>query len=53
MIATHLHISLNLSISELSSNETLSIEYGIVRVHSDLILGGITNETLSVCESDI
>jgi len=50
---THLHISLNLGISELSSNESLGVKDSVVWVHGDLILGGITNESLSVGESDV
>ena len=47
-----LHISLNLSIVELAANETLGIEDGVGRVHGDLVFGGITDQTLSVCEGD-
>ena len=47
-----LHISLDLSICELSSDKTLSIEDCVCRVHGDLVLCGITNETLGICEGD-
>lgn len=46
-----LHIRLNLSILEPTTDQTLSIENGVVRVHGDLILGGITDETLGVGKS--
>lgn len=48
-----LHIRLNLGVSETTTDKTLSIENGVVGVHSDLVLGGITNQTLRVGESDI
>lgn len=35
-------------ISELATDETLSIEDSVVRVHSDLILGGISDKTFGV-----
>jgi len=36
-----------------ATNETLSIKYGVRRVHGSLILGGITNETLLSRERDV
>jgi hypothetical protein len=48
-----LHVRLNVLIRELSSDKSLGVEDGVVRVHSDLVLGGITDETLSVVESDV
>jgi hypothetical protein len=47
-----LHIGLNLSIGELATDETLSIEDSVGGVHGDLVLGGITDETLGVGEGD-
>ena len=47
-----LHIGLNLSIVELATDETLGIEDGVGGVHGDLVLGGITDETLGVGEGD-
>lgn len=47
-----LHISLDLSICELSSDKTLSIEDCVCRVHGNLVLCGITNETLGICEGN-
>ena len=38
-----LDIGLNLSVTELASNETLRVEDGVVGVHSDLIFGSITD----------
>jgi len=35
-------------ISELATDETLSIEDSVVRVHSDLILGGISDKTFGI-----
>ena len=40
-----LHVSLNLSIGELASNEALGVENCVDRVHGDLVLRGITDET--------
>lgn len=47
-----LHIGLNLSIGELATNETLGVEDGVVRVHGDLVLGRITDQTLGVGEGN-
>ena len=46
-------ISINLSIAELATDETLSVEDGIARVHGDLVLGSISNQSLTLTESDI
>ena len=48
-----LDIGLNLGVAELASNETLRVEDGVVGVHRDLVLGGITDQTLGVGEGDI
>ena len=48
-----LHVGLNIGVRELSSNESLGVEDGVVGVHGDLVLGGITDETLRVVESDV
>ena len=48
-----LDVGLNLSVGELATDETLGIENGVVRVHRDLVLRGITDETLGVREGDI
>ena len=47
-----LHIGLNLSVVKTATNETLGIEDSVVGVHGDLVLGGITDETLGVGETD-
>jgi hypothetical protein len=46
-----LHISLNVRIAELSADKSLSVEDSVVRVHGNLVLCGISNETLGVGES--
>ena len=45
-----LHISLDFRIGELATDETLGIENGVDRVHRDLILGRVTDETFGVGE---
>ena len=47
-----LDIGLNLGVAELASDETLRVEDGVVGVHGDLVLGGITNQTLGVGEGN-
>lgn len=47
-----LHISLNLSISELATDQSLCVEDCVGWVHGDLVLGGISNETLGVGEGN-
>ena len=46
-------ISINLSIAELATDETLSVEDGVVGVHGDLVLGSVTNQSLTLAEGDI
>ena len=46
------HVGLDLRIVELAANETLGVEDGVVRVHGDLVLRSISNETLGVGESN-
>jgi len=48
-----LHVGLNFSIGESATDETLSIEYGVVRIHGDLILCCIADETFGIGESDV
>ncbi len=45
-----LHIRLYTGISESSSDETLSIEYGVGSIHCCLRLGSISNKTLGLIE---
>jgi len=47
-----LHIGLNLSIGELASDQTLSIEDCVDRVHGNLVLRGVTDEALCVGEGN-
>lgn len=47
-----LHVGLDLSIGELATNKALGVEDGVVGVHGDLVLCGITNETLGVGEGN-
>ena len=48
-----LHVRYDLCDGDLSTNETLGVEDGILRVHRDLVLGRITNQMLGVGEGDI
>ena len=47
------HVWLNFGVVEFPTDQTLSIENGVVRVHGDLVLGGITDQTFRVVESDV
>jgi hypothetical protein len=47
-----LHIGLDLRIGELATDQSLGVEDGVLGVHGDLVLGGITNQTLGVGETD-
>jgi len=47
-----LHIRLDLSIGKTTTDQTLSVEDSVVGVHGDLVLGGITDKTLGVGESN-
>ena len=48
-----LHVRYDLSVGDLSTNETLGIEDGILWVHHDLVLGRVANETFGVHEGNI
>jgi len=48
-----LHVRLDRGISKLSTDQTLGIEDGILRVHGNLVLGGITDQSLSTREGNI
>lgn len=47
-----LHVSLDLGVGELATNQSLGVEDGVLGVHGDLVLGGITNQTLGVGEGN-
>ena len=47
-----LHIGLDLSIAELATDQSLGVEDGVCGVHGDLVLGGITDQSLGVGETD-
>lgn len=47
-----LHVGLDLGVGELAANQPLGVEDGVVRVHGDLVLGGIADQTLSVGEGN-
>ena len=48
-----LHVTLDFSGIELTSNKTLSIEYSVSSIHSNLILGGIADQALSIVKCDV
>lgn len=47
-----LHIGLDLRVGELATDQTLGIEDSVRGVHGNLVLGGITDQTLGVGETD-
>lgn len=47
-----LHVGLDLRVGELAADQTLGIEDSVLGVHGDLVLGGITDQTLGVGETD-
>jgi hypothetical protein len=48
-----LHVRLDFGVIELSTYQTFGVKDGVVRVHGDLVLGGITDETLRVVEGHV
>jgi hypothetical protein len=48
-----LHVFLDLNFTEISTNESLGVENSVFWVSGNLILCGITNETLPLSKSDI
>lgn len=48
-----LHVRLNSGVLELATDQTLGVEYSVVRVHGHLVLGGIADQTLSVSEANV
>lgn len=47
-----LHVGLDLSIGKLATDEALCVKDGVDWVHGDLVLGGISDQTLGVGEGD-
>ena len=48
-----LDIALDSGVAELAADEALGVEDGVDGVHGDLVLGGVTNEALAVCEANV
>ena len=48
-----LHVRLNLRVGELATNKSLRIEDSVPRVHRDLVLRSVTDETLILGGCDI
>ena len=48
-----LHIRLHTRIGKGTTDEALSIKYGIVGIHGSLGLGSVSNETFSFIEGDV
>ena len=48
-----LHVRLNLRIGELATNNSFRVEVSVPRVHYDLVLCGVSEETLVLGECDI
>lgn len=50
---THLHVLLDIWVIEASTNESLGVEDGVSGVHGGLVLGGISDQSLTLGESDV
>ena len=48
-----LDVILNGLLTELATNKSLGVENSVLGVSGDLILGGVTNETLLLSEGDV
>jgi hypothetical protein len=48
-----LKITLDNRVAELATDQTLGIEHGVGRVHGNLVLGSITNQTLGLVKGDV
>lgn len=48
-----LHVLLDVRVIVSATDETLGVEDGLLGVHGSLVLGGITNETFALGESDV
>jgi len=47
------HVSLNSTVTEFATNQTLGIKNSVGGVHCYLVLGSITNQTFSISETNI
>lgn len=50
---SHLHVLLDIWVIETSTNESLGVEDGVSGVHGGLVLGGISDQSLTLGESDV
>jgi hypothetical protein len=50
---TDLHVLLDISVVKPTTDQSLSVENGVGWVHGSLVLGGISDQTLSVGEGDV
>ena len=48
-----LHVLLHGIVGETTADETFGVEHGVGRVHGDLVLGCVADETLSVSEGNV
>ena len=50
---TYLHVLLDIWVIETTTNESLGVEDGVSGVHGGLVLGGISDQSLTLGESDV
>merc|ERR1719502_203618 len=48
-----LAVGLDTGVGELAADQPLGVEHGVGGVHGDLVLGGISNETLGLIEGNV
>ena len=48
-----LHVALYSRLVEFATNQTFGVKNGVARVDGDLVLGWVTDKTLSICEGNI